>query len=72
MQRLLEDVEAIVTEMNRGIALEDVLQGSKVGNNQDASENRYFSENFVRRQDDKGMHQHYSQCVRNLRAGIKT
>ena len=31
VQRLLEDVEAIVTKMNQGTALEDVLQGFKSG-----------------------------------------
>ena len=41
VQRLLEDVEAIVTEMNRGTALEDVLQGSKSGSNNSMLDNRY-------------------------------
>lgn len=39
VQRLLEDVEAIVTEMNRGTALEDVLQGSKSGSNNSMLDN---------------------------------
>lgn len=40
VQRLLEDVEAIVTEMNQGTALEDVLQGTKADTTSSSSDNR--------------------------------
>ena len=40
VQRLFEDVQAIVTEMNRGIPLDDVLQASKPGSTSSLPDSR--------------------------------